>query len=231
MACATLKRSLDWESLNQRPPKRRRCSPFSTAQAQSQPGASKLTVEPTPSAFNDASCTKLTPGKILLLFPSAASISNTVSVQIAQIVRFVFFFFCPQIQMSDKYTFCLFLVCFRTEKMAQNIREEITRLHRRKHLTFTYNSALERMQDSESSGSEMGPDSPRRPDTPPNVVRNPEKGLFTFKQVSNRARQDTFCMDLSTCHRINIDLFGYVPFIAGSNDLRANVEGARGQPT
>lgn len=67
------------------------------------------------------------------------------------------------------------------EKMAQNIREEITRLHRRKQLNFTYHN-VERMQDSESSGSEMGPDSPRRPDTPPNL-RNPEKGLFTFKQV------------------------------------------------
>lgn len=65
--------------------------------------------------------------------------------------------------------------------MAQNIREEITRLHRRKQLNFTYHN-VERMQDSESSGSEMGPDSPRRPDTPPNL-RNPEKGLFTFKQV------------------------------------------------
>lgn len=66
--------------------------------------------------------------------------------------------------------------------MAQNIREEITRLHRRKQLNFTYHN-VERMQDSESSGSEMGPDSPRRPDTPPNL-RNPEKGLFTFKQVN-----------------------------------------------
>lgn len=28
MACATLKRSLDWESINQRPSKRRRCNPF-----------------------------------------------------------------------------------------------------------------------------------------------------------------------------------------------------------
>lgn len=66
--------------------------------------------------------------------------------------------------------------------MAQNIRDEITRLHRRKQLNFTYHN-MERMQDSESSGSEMGPDSPRRPDTPPHL-RNPEKGLFTFKQVS-----------------------------------------------
>ena len=66
MACATLKRSLDWESINQRPNKRRRCSPFASAAApQIQPGASKLSVEPTPSAFNDATFTKLTPGKAL----------------------------------------------------------------------------------------------------------------------------------------------------------------------
>lgn len=68
--------------------------------------------------------------------------------------------------------------------MAQNIRDEITRLNRRKQLNFSYN--CERMQDSESSGSEMGPDSPRRPDTPPNSSKNPEKGLFTFKQVKHK---------------------------------------------
>lgn len=66
--------------------------------------------------------------------------------------------------------------------MAQNIRDEIKRLHRKKQLPFS-TSAMERMQDSESSGSEMGPDSPRRPDTPPSLARNPEQGLFTFKQV------------------------------------------------
>lgn len=31
MACATLKRSLDWESINQRPSKRRRCTPFGSS--------------------------------------------------------------------------------------------------------------------------------------------------------------------------------------------------------
>lgn len=65
------------------------------------------------------------------------------------------------------------------EKMAQNITEEIRRLHRRKQLSYN----TERMQDSESSGSEMGADSPRRPDSPPNMVKHPEKALFTFKQV------------------------------------------------
>lgn len=73
---------------------------------------------------------------------------------------------------------------FFVEKMAQNIREEITRLHRSKQLSFPTSSMQERMQDSESSGSEMGPDSPRRPDSPPSGNRNPDKGLFTFKQVS-----------------------------------------------
>ena len=67
--------------------------------------------------------------------------------------------------------------------MAQNITEEIRRLHRRKQLTFNSHDR-ERMQDSESSGSEMGPDSPRRPDSPPSMVKNPEMALFTFKQVN-----------------------------------------------
>ncbi|XP_055691072.1 uncharacterized protein LOC129794304 [Lutzomyia longipalpis] len=64
------------------------------------------------------------------------------------------------------------------EKMAQTVHDEIKRLHRTKQLSAV---AIERMQDSESSGSEMGSDSPRRPDTPP--VKNPDKALFTFKQV------------------------------------------------
>lgn len=158
MACATLKRSLDWESLNQRPTKRRRCHPFgspagagggsgtnssSTSSnsalnpSSSSAAAARAVMEPKPSPFADAVCPKLTP-----------------------------------------------------EKMAQNITEEIKRLHRRKQLTFNHaavaasaNSERMMMQDSESSGSEMGPDSPRRPDSPPSMVKNPEKALFTFKQV------------------------------------------------
>lgn len=137
MACATLKRSLDWESLNQRPTKRRRCHPFgspSTSSAQNSPSSSSSNsamrvMEPKPSPFAEAVCPKLTP-----------------------------------------------------EKMAQNITEEIKRLHRRKQLTYN-TGTMERMQDSESSGSEMGPDSPRRPDSPPSMVKHPEKALFTFKQV------------------------------------------------
>lgn len=65
--------------------------------------------------------------------------------------------------------------------MAENIREEIRRL-RRKQLMFGSAQTVEQMQDSESSGSEMGM-SPRRPDTPPASVKNPEQALFTFKQV------------------------------------------------
>ena len=68
--------------------------------------------------------------------------------------------------------------------MAENIREEIRRLHRRKQLSFGQTQTVEQMQDSESSGSEMGAESPRRPDTPPAAGRqNPEMALFTFKQV------------------------------------------------
>lgn len=68
--------------------------------------------------------------------------------------------------------------------MAENLCNEIKRLHKRKQLPITA-AALERMQDSESSGSEMGPESPRRPDSPPNLslMRHGEKALFTFKQV------------------------------------------------
>lgn len=67
MACATLKRSLDWESLNQRPTKRRRCSPYTTASGTAQSSnaqatSTKVTCEPVPSVFAEASLTKLTPG-------------------------------------------------------------------------------------------------------------------------------------------------------------------------
>ena len=65
MACATLKRSLDWESINQRPTKRRRCSPFTgspNASAANQPGCTRIT-EQSPSAFAGTSTyPKLTPG-------------------------------------------------------------------------------------------------------------------------------------------------------------------------
>uniref|UniRef100_U5EWM8 Putative akirin n=1 Tax=Corethrella appendiculata TaxID=1370023 RepID=U5EWM8_9DIPT len=131
MACATLKRSLDWENINQRPAKRRRCHPFGSPTSSA---STSKAMEPKPSPFTDTDCPKLTP-----------------------------------------------------EKMAQNISEEIKRLHRRKQLTFgnvnAHNNNFERMQDSESSGSEMGPESPRRPDSPPSIVKNPEMALFTFKQV------------------------------------------------
>lgn len=75
MACATLKRSLDWESLNQRPTKRRRCLPFGTAGPSSPTSSSSKYVETAPtstsasSPFTQASAyaPKLTPGKFLTL--------------------------------------------------------------------------------------------------------------------------------------------------------------------
>lgn len=70
------------------------------------------------------------------------------------------------------------------DKMAENLCNEIKRLHKRKQLPIT-SSSLERMQDSESSGSEMGPESPHRPDSPPSHLmrHHGDKALFTFKQV------------------------------------------------
>lgn len=81
MACATLKRSLDWESLNQRPTKRRRCHPFGSpssnapnspsssaiaaAAAASSSNSAMRVMEPKPSPFAEAVCPKLTPGKFL----------------------------------------------------------------------------------------------------------------------------------------------------------------------
>lgn len=97
--------------------------------------------------------------------------------------------------------------------MAENIREEIRRLHRRKQLTFSTN-AIERMQDSESSGSEMGPDSPRRPDTPP-TIKNPEMALFTFKQVWFSIE----CFSLFMHPNLSMLI------VSGANDLRTHVEG------
>lgn len=69
------------------------------------------------------------------------------------------------------------------EKITQSIRDEIRRLHRRRQLKYV--PACDRMNDSESSGSEMGADSPRRCDSPPNLnlIKNPEMAVFTFKQV------------------------------------------------
>lgn len=157
MACATLKRSLDWESINQRPTKRRRCLPFGTPSSPSTSSSSSTAkvMEPQPSPFAEASAytPKLTPGE----FKS-----------------FVLEEFLRNVKI---------LLRFLVEKMAENIREEIRRLHRRKQLSFGNSQTMEQMQDSESSGSEMGAESPRRPDTPPAAVKNPEMALFTFKQV------------------------------------------------
>ncbi|ALC43328.1 akirin [Drosophila busckii] len=144
MACATLKRALDWESLNQRPTKRRRCNPFGQAGAAgsnspSRDGASSST------ATN-----------------RYAKDSNEPS---------------PFLETT--------LAKMSSDKMAENLCNEIKRLHKRKQLPIT-SGALERMQDSESSGSEMGPESPHRPDSPPSqfmLRQHGEKALFTFKQV------------------------------------------------
>lgn len=71
MACATLKRSLDWEGINQRPTKRRRCSPFTGSPSQNQTvinNTAKVTVtEPTVSVFSETYPKFPTPGMYLVL--------------------------------------------------------------------------------------------------------------------------------------------------------------------
>ncbi|XP_055373315.1 akirin [Condylostylus longicornis] len=145
MACATLKRSLDWEALNQRPTKRRRCNPFGQSGNTSPTHTSNSNIGQQNSTSNLQSPYRRTNDQ-----PSPFAEATLVKLS--------------------------------PDKMAQNIRDEIKRLHKRKQLPFSA-SSLERMQDSESSGSEMGPDSPRRPESPAGLIRNPEKALFTFKQV------------------------------------------------
>lgn len=66
MACATLKRNLDWESMAQMPAKRRRCAPF-TASSSTSPG---LKVSETKSCVFGETVTapaKLTPGLFIFV--------------------------------------------------------------------------------------------------------------------------------------------------------------------
>ncbi|EDV50484.1 akirin [Drosophila erecta] len=149
MACATLKRALDWESMNQRPPKRRRCNPFGRELSNAGPAS--------PSRDRDGPST-------------SAGLPHTPSNRFAK-------------DNTEPSPFSeASLAKMSPDKMAESLCNEIKRLHKRKQLPIT-SSALERMQDSESSGSEMGPESPRRPDSPQNLMRHGEKALFTFKQV------------------------------------------------
>lgn len=197
MACATLKRSLDWESINQRPTKRRRCNPFGqstssamiggsgsrrlayAAASMSSPSSSSSSAAATnaanitmPSAFSGGihGIQQRCPcGRVNTLTVSASN-RNAIDTENTDSESLL-----PESPFAGKMS---------TDKMAQNIRDEIKRLSRRKQLTYA--SSAERMQDSESSGSEMGPESPRRrSDSPPagGLVAHPEKALFTFKQV------------------------------------------------
>ncbi|KAH8398803.1 hypothetical protein KR222_007284 [Zaprionus bogoriensis] len=154
MACATLKRALDWESLNQRPTKRRRCNPFGQSGSNS-PSRS--------GSHNDGSSSSGASSS------STTMPSNRYGKESAELSPF-----------SESA-----LAKMSPDKMAENLCNEIKRLHKRKQLPITA-SSLERMQDSESSGSEMGPESPHRPDSPPSHLMRQhghDKALFTFKQV------------------------------------------------
>ncbi|XP_053952914.1 akirin isoform X1 [Anastrepha ludens] len=148
MACATLKRTLDWEALNQRPTKRRRCNPLGQSTGN---GSSSLRSSSVATTSYDN-----------VQGPSGSRVSKE-----------------PQMNPFTESN----LSKISPDKIAQDIRDEIKRLHRCKRLQYSSATIDGMQQDSESSGSEMGADSPRRPDTPPSLVRNPEKALFTFKQV------------------------------------------------
>ncbi|XP_022121924.1 akirin [Pieris rapae] len=124
MACATLKRNLEWEA---QPAKRRRCSPLAAS--------------------------------------SSTSPSTSVRVESKTGV------FGETLSASVKMT---------PERMAQEIYDEIIRLHRRRQLRMVSGAAA---SCSSSSGSEGDA-------SPPHVSAHSEKGrtiknraLFTFKQV------------------------------------------------
>ncbi|NP_001243977.1 akirin protein [Bombyx mori] len=124
MACATLKRNLDWESKAQLPTKRRRCSPFAASPSTS-PGLK--TSESKPSSFGE-------------------SVSAPVKIT--------------------------------PERMAQEIYDEIKRLHRRGQLRLANGSAA---SCSSSSGSEGDCSPPHQSAHGPQRART--RALFTFKQV------------------------------------------------
>lgn len=67
MACATLKRNYEWESMTQMPAKRRRCAPFAAGSSTS-PGI-KMS-ENKPSSFGESvsASAKLTPGMFIFVY-------------------------------------------------------------------------------------------------------------------------------------------------------------------
>lgn len=161
MACATLKRSLDWENLNQRPSKRRRCNPFDDT----------TTRIPTSIPFKSTNTAAAAAAAALM-------VRDTNSKRLAVRER------CNPFLEAN-------VPDMTTAKVSQNICDEIKRLHKRKQLPFTV-SALENMNETELSGSEMLPESSLNkvtasaasPSTSTvTASRNSEKPLFTFKQV------------------------------------------------
>lgn len=175
MACATLKRSLDWENITHRPSKRRRCNPFDDTNTRTSTSAAALKAHNTAAAAAAAA---------LMVSNSATTITTTKRPVVAQ-KR------CNPFAEAN-------VPVMTTEKMSQNICDEIKRLHKRKQLPFSV-SGLEHMNDSESSGSEMLPEnSSTNTSTTSSAAaaaaaaplskavpasRNSDKPLFTFRQV------------------------------------------------
>lgn len=66
MACATLKRNLDWESMTQMPAKRRRCAPFAASSSTS-PGLKVAETRSPLFGENISAPAKLTPGLFIFI--------------------------------------------------------------------------------------------------------------------------------------------------------------------
>ncbi|KAJ8967823.1 hypothetical protein NQ314_002615 [Rhamnusium bicolor] len=187
MACATLKRSLDWEPvLGGRPAKRRRCIPFCASPTQKDRGSASTSnspmgsSSPKTSVFPDVLSKKLTPVGMVVIKLVLLEFKDRHILLLQDII-------CPILELAftandstslapitmdhtwniDNIEKCITKFVF-IEYMAENIKAELKRLQRRKQLQY---SMMEN-SDGCSSGGENS-ESPSRS----------EKALFTFKQV------------------------------------------------
>lgn len=162
MACATLKRTLDFDPVHNhgRPSKRRRCTPMCVSPS----SPSSLHQSP----FGEV-CPKLTPGKIALGLGFCQ-----VRLRISWILHYFITF--SKLNVIHNLYLCL-------EKMAASIREEIRRLQRRKQLNF-YPGHDCSNQESSSDGAMESPGSPTTSSFATTYSQSSkEKPLFTFRQV------------------------------------------------
>lgn len=163
MACAALKRSSDWETINQSPHKRRRCNPFEGHPARLRI-KKRLAANTNPSEI----------GKNSMIGQKRRNPFTEVNIPV-----------------------------MTSEKVSQNICDEIVRINKRRKLSICAPTS-ESTNDSELTGSELITDNyiPGLNEVPtPTVVisSNSEKPLFTFQQVRMicermlREREEELC--------------------------------------